>query len=469
MITIRRTAIHRDGLYHTCSGTLSGYDSLAPGCGSWVARMCVPAGMQAYFELFDFKERLTLQLVRYKPGKGRWVSMNTRIDDTVTGDGDCFWVMALRNISDLIFEEFKPLEAIVEIRGREHIIADEHGKPKRDAQRPDKDGLYWIPGDLHQHSADSDGMLEPEMLFSLNRDNGMEFMALTDHQVYHPGEAGAIPIRLGGLEATTPSGHLNCIGLDHWGGLAMDSISADDFGGGDWLRAKATGWKQSGAAVIINHPCFPPWHWRWDNLDSPWFDALEILCDPGHPGSSAASEAALALWNDLLSRGWPITGTGGSDFHESPGTPGYPTTFLGCEHPFPAASDLLDAIRSGRMSVGCGYRPSLKVRQAMDGKMLWWEPKAEKAAGKPHRITDTDAAVDCSLVVCGETAAMCRIQLDGPERRELALPLPLADKCLEGRTKIWIRMDCRNAAGELTGFTNPIWMDISRAETTTEI
>ena len=45
----------------------------------------------------------------------------------------------------------------------------------------DQFGKKWYKGNLHTHSTNSDGRLSPEEVIGLYREEGYDFLALTDH------------------------------------------------------------------------------------------------------------------------------------------------------------------------------------------------------------------------------------------------------------------------------------------------
>mgnify|MGYP000789433803 FL=1 len=45
----------------------------------------------------------------------------------------------------------------------------------------DQFGKKWYKGNLHTHSTNSDGRLSPEEVIKLYREEGYDFLALTDH------------------------------------------------------------------------------------------------------------------------------------------------------------------------------------------------------------------------------------------------------------------------------------------------
>jgi hypothetical protein len=475
MIRLELTAGDTDRCFHIQSGDLMADPAANAAANGFDARIILPCGLQAFLELYDCAGQLRMQGVRYQSGSSTWTS-------TAPSSGPpCFgkwsWFLALRNISAIALDHFEPLTAILELNAAVCPIPDEKTDDIGSAEAldvsgtdlplpsDDPDGFFWLAGDLHQHSTRSDGVLDPDELFRLNRTRGHSFMALTDHQCFHSEQRVRGMVVLSGLEVTTPVGHLNCLGLGEWPGMLRDGAAADDFAGCAWFGRQVPIWRQRGALLVLNHPCFSPWQWRCGGLDPPWFDALEILCDPGHPGSAAASEAALDLWNRLLDRSWRVLGVGGSDFHDRPGDPGWPTTFVGGTERSPSGADLLSAIRTGRMAVGCSFRPELRLVFRKGHRTLSWQPLIHRHPGIGPDGRDSLAPgqnslapVHCALVIQGREAD-CRV-IDPAQKSFPWFSLPvfpfLADGSGKPGEEAWVRLDCRDGKGHLIGFTNPV-------------
>lgn len=64
----------------------------------------------------------------------------------------------------------------------------------------DKKGRKWYKGNLHTHSTRSDGHRSPEAAIGLYREQGYDFLALTDHRIYGPGEESTDFLLLSGTE-----------------------------------------------------------------------------------------------------------------------------------------------------------------------------------------------------------------------------------------------------------------------------
>ena len=213
--------------------------------------------------------------------------------------------------------------------------------PRREL--PARPGHRWLAGDLHAHTVHSDGALTVPELARLAAEQGLDFLAVTDHNtVSHHAELGWASARYGitlipGQEVTTDSGHAGALGDLGW----VDFREPAD----SWLAATERG----GGLLSVNHPIGghvswlkpmrrkPPlvevWHWSW--LDPRWTNTMAwwLAWDPG------------------------AVPVGGSDWHR-PGAdavPGTPTTWVESAAdgagPADGAAGVLAGLRDGRCAI----------------------------------------------------------------------------------------------------------------------
>jgi hypothetical protein len=233
---------------------------------------------------------------------------------------------------------------------------------ERQARRelPAATGRRWLAGDLHSHTVHSDGAMTVPELARFAVGQGLDFIAVTDHNTTsHHAELPAVAATHGiallpGQEVTTEEGHAGALGNLDW----IDFREPADC----WLDATERG----GGLLSVNHPIGgdvswtipmkrrPPlielWHWSW--LDTHWTTPLGwwMAWDPG------------AI---------PV---GGSDWHRpgSDAPPGSPTTWVECEQDDPrqpADPELvLDAIRAGRTAISASRDGPVLLR--VDGDLL---------------------------------------------------------------------------------------------------
>jgi hypothetical protein len=227
------------------------------------------------------------------------------------------------------------------------------GRPAR-RDLPAGPGRRWLAGDLHTHTVHSDGVMTVPELARFSVGQGLDFVAVTDHNtVSHHAELPATAAAHGiilvpGQEITTSAGHANALGDLGW----IDFREPAD----SWLDAT----ERAGGLLSVNHPIGgdvswtipmtrrPPlaevWHWSW--LDPHW-------------------TTPLAWWLAWDSAAIPV---GGSDWHR-PGDdapPGSPTTWVECAGAEPGA--VLDGLRHGRTAISASRDGPVLLR--VDGELV---------------------------------------------------------------------------------------------------
>jgi hypothetical protein len=245
--------------------------------------------------------------------------------------------------------------------GRGQLMPERRPEPPpplsdRPARRelPARPGHRWLAGDLHTHTVHSDGAQTVPELARFAALQGLDFLAITDHNtVSHHAELPAAAARYGitlvpGQEITTEDGHAGALGDVGW----IDFREPAD----SWLEAT----EQAGGLLSVNHPIGghvswtipmlrrPPlaevWHWSW--LDPHW-------------------TTPLAWWLAWDPTALPV---GGSDWHRpgSDARPGSPTTWVECAGDGP--DEVLDALRSGRSAISAQRGGPVLLR--MDGEFV---------------------------------------------------------------------------------------------------
>ena len=199
-------------------------------------------------------------------------------------------------------------------------------------------GLTWFAGDFHSHSTHSDGEQSLSQLAALATGNGLDFLAVTEHNTvsHHPhlapiGAAHDLTL-IPGQEVTTPRGHANAFGDLGW----IDFRRPAD----EWV----TETRRRGGILSINHPLDGDLAWQHPLIALP--EALELW--------------HITWFRDLRATGpWALLNrwrrdavlVGGSDYHNpSHGyPPGTPVTWVAAEDR--SAEAILDAVRRGRTAI----------------------------------------------------------------------------------------------------------------------
>jgi len=196
-----------------------------------------------------------------------------------------------------------------------------------------------LKGDLHTHTLASDGVLTAEELACLAQRNGLDFLAITDHnQMVSADGLPRLPgfTLIPGVEWTHYQGHANFLGVDQ---PYNEPFFTNTFE--DTRRCFATA-RQRGALITINHPFEESCPFHFD-LNALPFDCLEIWNGPFRESNFRAA----GLWHSMLLAGKKIPICGGSDYHRN--HPfifvGGPTTCVSAISSSPA--DILSALRHG--------------------------------------------------------------------------------------------------------------------------
>jgi hypothetical protein len=262
-----------------------------------------------------------------------------------------------------------------------------------------------LKGDLHCHTVASDGVHTVEELGAKALRHGLQFLAVTDHNLVSSRESfPRIPglTLIPGVEWTHYSGHANVLGVeDPW-----DEPFFEEGPGG--VRGRFDRARERGALVTVNHPFEPGCEFQ-PGLDSVPFDCLEVWNGP----MRESNLRAVGLWQALLQAGRKVPACGGSDYHRDT-----PFIFLGgptvCAWSLSAgAGDILDALRRGHACLSFapgGPVVDLRAGDAGMGDSVRWSACRElcvRAAGLAggdvvRVVTGTGAVVLCTAPENGD-------------------------------------------------------------------
>ncbi len=243
------------------------------------------------------------------------------------------------------------VEVDVPASGRPETEPPAPPAPSRPPRRvlPAEDGLSWLPCDFHAHTLHSDGELGIAEMAARAVEEGLDVLAVTDHNTvsHHP----LLPrwsalygvTLLPGQEVTTDRGHANAFG---------------DVGHVDFRRPPstwATAVRNRGGLLSINHPLAADCAWHHPLNDRP------PLAEIWHSSwTDRTWTGPLAWWTAWDLDTVPI---GGSDFHRfDPHGPalGRPVTWVAAESAEPPA--ILDALRAGRTALAASVDAPLLLR-----------------------------------------------------------------------------------------------------------
>ena len=199
--------------------------------------------------------------------------------------------------------------------------------------------LRLLKGDLHTHTQGSDGVLAVEELARHAQKNGLDFLAITDHnQMISADALPAVPgiTLIPGVEWTHYKGHANFLGVDQPYDEPFLANTIED------IAARFESARERGAFISVNHPSdlVCPFLFEINSLP---YDCLEIWNGP----MRGSNLQAIGLWHSLLAAGRKIPICGGSDYHRDSLLlfPGGPTT---CVYTMSGgATDILEALKRG--------------------------------------------------------------------------------------------------------------------------
>jgi hypothetical protein len=185
------------------------------------------------------------------------------------------------------------------------------GKAERHGLDRDVVGPRWYRGDLHAHTWHSDGSAPLADLVAAARAQGLDFIAVTDHNtVSHlprlPTHSTPDLLLIPGVEVSTYHGHAN----------VWPTASFVDFR--CWTEEQMAQVRESvrarGMLFSVNHPKDGGPPWEFDDLFDP--DCIEVWGAPWF----VSNYQSLAVWDEQLRMGKRITAVGGSDKHQGPFT-----------------------------------------------------------------------------------------------------------------------------------------------------
>lgn len=232
--------------------------------------------------------------------------------------------------------------------------------------------LRLLKGDLHTHTLASDGVHTAEELGWKALRNGLDFLAITDHnQMVTP---DALPKGVGitfipGMEWTHYMGHANLLGSEKPYDAPFATNSLEE------TLERFRSARQRGALIVINHP-FEEVARLYYDINSLIFDCLEIWNGP----MRESNLKAVGLWHSMLCTGKKVPITGGSDYHRD--TPfiflGGPTTCVYA--PSACPKDILSAVKQGHTFLTfspTGPTAILTTGEAMMGDSVPWDARHE--------------------------------------------------------------------------------------------
>lgn len=270
----------------------------------------------------------------------------------------------------------------------------------------DAGGKAWLFGDLHVHSDASDGQHDIPTLAKMAKKEGLDFLAVTNHNNYSenfflPRVPGLTLIP--GTEWTHYRGHMNFLGIQK---PFTGSFVANDLEG---MRAITRQARERGALISANHPRCNVCPYLWEDEDS--FQLVEVWNGP----MRKINRDGIAWWTELLRKGKKVWAVGGSDFHRDRGPVrvGNPVTAVYSDSP--SAKDILSAVARGRCYVTSGVR-GIRLGMTCGGETFG----GTVTGGAPYvlEVSAQRMPLGTVLQVVGSSSELARFRAKGGSVRE---------------------------------------------------
>ena len=343
-------------------------------------------------------------------------------------------------------------------------------------------GTRWYRGDLHVHTAHSDGSCASQsgksvpcpvfLTVQAAISRGLDFVAITDHNANSQYEAmrELQPyfdrlLLIPGREITTFWGHFNIFGITQFidyrafpGGLDTNAILRD-------VRVK-------GGIASVNHADSPDGEfcmgcaWKPPHpVDMSLFTGIEVI----NGGRILLSSAD--FWDHQLAGSLRLTAIGGSDNHDGPAEPGRPgaiasptTVVEANELSVPA---ILNGIRKGRVFIDLTCSRDKQIDIEAHDSNLPGQPSTHMGGVLQAPVSHSVAFL---VHVAGSPRSTVHLFLDG---HETPGPAPLSTSV--GNEDLpftwtsdglahWLRAEVRDSNGSLTLISNPVYINLPARE-----
>lgn len=356
---------------------------------------------------------------------------------------------------------------------------DEGFGPEHGLSAPLATGDRWYRGDLHMHTAHSDGGCPnatgtkkvpcPLFLTVANAaKRGLEFIAISEHntmsQVSEMRELQPyfdtmlmIPAR----EITTFEGHANLFGVSRPLDFRVGSKQVSDW------NALLADVKRAHGLISINHPlrpndetCMGCGFTPHDTVDMHGFQAIEAI----NGRDAERADSGIPFWERQLNLGLRITAIGGSDSHDGSDAPrdalagvlGTPTTVVHAREL--SMEGILDGIRAGHVFVDAeGTKDRvLDVRATVAGSdgAAGMGDAVSVAAGRTLEVAVHTVAVVGQRVVVSDNGKPFAVPTGGvvPSSGDIGFEWKGDGK------PHWLRVDVRSPEGKLLLLGNPVYI-----------
>ena len=357
-------------------------------------------------------------------------------------------------------------------RATDHVIPSFTDAPLRE-------GPAWYRGDLHIHTAHSDGSCLSQagkkvpcpvfLTAEAASARELDFIAVTDHNTdsHYDALRELQPyfdklLFIPGREITTFWGHANLFGptdfVDFRVGTTVPSTQA--------LFEQA---ESMHAILSINHPNAPTgeicmgcgWTPK-EAIDPHLIHSIEAI----NGGAEEDQYSGISFWEKYLNQGYRITAIGGSDNHNAQ-TPAGGKSAIGSPTTVIYASDLsvasiLEGIRKGHVFIDLSASRDRQIEISAEGG-------SQKAimGDTLHAPAGSTIKISAHVVAC--VGNELRFLLDGQPATSLTSNITQADQTIaltlpaDGK-KHWLRPDVVTPEGKLILLGNPIYLNYTEEQ-----
>lgn len=178
----------------------------------------------------------------------------------------------------------------------------------------------WVKGNTHMHTTRSDGDASPAEAAAWYRDNGYDFVVITDHRMGCDPESWkgvptdsfiVIPGEEVGADSDGTAVHITAMGVDE----TVPTIGKTPMY--ETLQGEVNSINEAGAIAIVNHPNY---RWAMDHRMIGRIEGLHLMeiWNNGSGSNNSGDFAHLTteqMWDILLSQGKRMYGVASDDTH----------------------------------------------------------------------------------------------------------------------------------------------------------
>ena len=352
-------------------------------------------------------------------------------------------------------------------------LAGRNTRPEGFSDAPLLPSAGWYRGDLHMHTAHSDGHCQSQtgrqvpcpvfVTLQAAAGRGLDFVAVTDHNtISHYDALRELQpyfdrlLLIPGREITTFEGHANVYGSTEFLDFRVGSSSVP------YMNSLLQRAGPGNTIVSINHPNAPSgevcmgcgWHPR--SADMRLVAAVEAV----NGGAEEAPYSGISFWEKQLNAGYRPTAIGGSDNHDPelppdrPGSVGSPTTVVFASEL--SVNAILRGIRSGRVFVD--------LTASRDRLLDFAAQNATATAVMGETLHAISGEALTFPRMCSGARGRCSKYRLTAKRTHPPAAITSSDQTLTANWRSdgkrhWLRADVISESGRLQLLGNPIYID----------